>query len=107
MSTLTISSRYCGPTTSVNGGYACGVIAAYADGPVTVKLRQPPPLEAPMTVEQDGEGALRVRYDGMLVAETAPSPVPPVKEQLPGPISMDEVRAVTGRARYFEEPYLA
>jgi hypothetical protein len=104
MSILTIPSRYCGPTGSVNGGYACGVIAAYADGQVTVKLRRPPPLEVQMVVERDGEGSLRVRHDGTLIAETAPSPAPLVKE-LPGPISMDEVRAVTARARYFEDPY--
>ena len=105
MSTLTIPARYCGPTGSGNGGYACGVIAAYADGPVTVKLRQPPPLEVPMTVEQDGEGLLRVRYDGTLIAETAPSAAPLAEQHVPSPISMDEVRAVTGRARYFEDPY--
>jgi hypothetical protein len=106
MPTLTIPSRYCGPATSGNGGYACGVIAGYAGGPVTVKLRQPPPLDAPMTVEQDGEGTLRVRHDGTLIAETAPSPAPLTTEQhLPCPVSMDEVRSVTGRARYFEQPY--
>jgi hypothetical protein len=105
MSTLTIPARYCGPTGSGNGGYACGAIAAYADGPVTVKLRRPPPLEVAMTVEQGGEGLLRVRYDGTLIAETAPSAAPLAEQHVPGPISMDEVRAVTGRARYFEDPY--
>jgi len=41
---LVIASRFCGPTGSGNGGYVCGRIAAYADGPVTVTLRQPPAL---------------------------------------------------------------
>lgn len=101
--TLTIASRYCGPTTSGNGGYACGIVANCADGPVTVKLRRPPPLDAPMTVEQYGEGTLRVWYEGALVAETTPAP--PAQEHLPGLISMDEVQAVMTRARYFEDPY--
>ncbi len=104
MSPLTISSRYCGPTGSVNGGYACGSIAAYADGPVTVKLRQPPPLDTPMSVEQDGEGALRVRHDGTLIAETAPAPAP-LTPQLPGSAAMADLRGVTARARYFDDPY--
>src|SRR5712691_1301647 len=104
MSPLTISSRYCGPTGSVNGGYACGSIAAYADGPATVKLRQPPPLDTPMSVEQDGEGALRVRHDGTLIAEAAPAPAP-LTPQLPDSISMADLRGVTARARYFDDPY--
>ena len=73
MSSLTIASRFCGPTHSGNGGYVCGAVAAYADGPVTVKLRQPPPLDAPMTVEQDDAGILRVSHDQTLIAEAAPA----------------------------------
>ena len=41
---LVIPTRYCGPPGSGNGGYVCGRIAAYANGPVTVTLRRPPPL---------------------------------------------------------------
>jgi hypothetical protein len=110
MPTLTISSRYCGPTHSVNGGYACGSIAAYADGPVTVKLRQPPPLEVPMTVERDGDGSLRVSRNGTLIAEATVSPGQPGEPgqptlPMPSPIAMDEIRAVATRARYFDDPY--
>ena len=56
---LVIPSRFCGPPGS--GGYACGRIAAYADGPVTVTLRRPPPLATPMTVELGGESSVRIR----------------------------------------------
>jgi hypothetical protein len=49
---LVIPSRFCGPPGSGNGGYVCGRIAAYLDGPVTVTLRRPPPLATPMTVER-------------------------------------------------------
>jgi hypothetical protein len=107
MSSLTIDSRFRGPTRSGNGGYVCGAVAAYADGPVTVKLRQPPPLDTPMTVDRDGEGILRVSHDQRLIAEAAPRPDPPgpLAPLLPGPVSLDEVRSVAGRARYFEDPY--
>ena len=30
---LVISSRFCGPPGSGNGGYVCGRVAAYLDGP--------------------------------------------------------------------------
>jgi len=57
---LVIPPRFCGPSGSGNGGYACGRIAAYLSGPVTVTLRQPPPLATPMAVERGGEGAVRI-----------------------------------------------
>ncbi len=104
MSPLTISSRFCGPTHSGNGGYVCGSIAAYADGPVAVRLRQPPPLDVPLTVEQDRDGSLRVRRGDALIAEATPSPAELAME-LPGQVDLDGVRTVTGRARYFEDPY--
>ena len=42
--TLVIDDRYNGPPASANGGYACGRIAAFVDGPARVTLRKPPPL---------------------------------------------------------------
>jgi hypothetical protein len=103
MPRLIISSRFRGPACSGNGGYVCGRIAAYAGGPVTVTLRQPPPLAAPMTVEPGDEGSLRVRHDRTLIAEATPSPVPPALE-IPGPVSMAEARTAAGRAQYFRDP---
>src|SRR5450755_4067922 len=63
---LVIPSRFCGPPGSGNGGYVCGRIAAYVDGPVTVTLRRPPPLATPMAVERgasfDGHGCGQRRW---------------------------------------------
>jgi hypothetical protein len=103
MPRLVIPSRFRGPSGSGNGGYVCGRIAAYAEGPVTVTLRQPPPLAAPMAVEPDGEGSLRVHHGRTLIAEAAASPAPPALE-IPGPASMAEARAAVGRAQYFQDP---
>jgi hypothetical protein len=52
--TLLVPHRFRGPTTSGNGGYTAGVLAAHLPdaGAVTVTLRLPPPLETPMVVEQ-------------------------------------------------------
>jgi hypothetical protein len=67
--TVTIPNRFCGPPSSANGGYACGVTAlALTDGPATVTLRRPPPLDRPLRVERSREGV--AVYDGNhLVAE--------------------------------------
>jgi hypothetical protein len=82
---VTIARRFCGPSDSANGGYACGLAAAQLEpwrGPVEVTLRSPPPLDVPLEVEPSGERAV-LRFQGKLVAEavratlrvTAPAPV--------------------------------
>jgi hypothetical protein len=100
---LTIPSRFRGPSRSGNGGYVCGRIAAYADGPVIVTLRQPPPLATPMAVEQGDEGSLRIHHGRTLIAETTSSPGLSARE-IPGPVSMAEAPAPAGRAQYFQDP---
>lgn len=103
MPDLVIPSRYCGPPASGNGGYVCGRVAGYLSGPVTVTLRQPVPLAAPMTVEQDDGGSLRIRHDRTLIAEASQSPGR-LPLQVPGLVSVAEAHAAAGRARYFADP---
>ena len=71
---LTIPSRFNGPAGIGNGGYVCGRIAAYVEGPATVTLRLRPPLDTPMAVEHDDEGSVRVRHGRTLIGEAAPAP---------------------------------
>jgi len=101
---LVIPSRFCGPPGTGNGGYVCGRIAAYLDGPVTVTLRRPSPLATPMTVERDGAGSIRVLAGSLLIAEAAPSPGSPAPRVL-GLVSLAEARAVAGRGRYYADPF--
>ncbi len=100
---LVIPSRFCGPPGSGNGGYVCGRIAAYADGPVTVTLRRPPPLATPMAVERGGDSSVRLHHRGMLIAEATSSPGRPALE-IPGPVSLAEAHAAVGGARYYADP---
>jgi hypothetical protein len=70
---LTIDRRFCGPPSSGNGGYVAGKLAALVRGPaVRVTLRQPPPLEVPLTLRHDGEVA-QLTFGGAIVAEAAPT----------------------------------
>lgn len=81
----------------------CGRVAGYLDGPATVTLRRPPPLDAPMTVEAGAGGPVRVHHDGELVAEAAPAtdgPPPRVPDDVPAA----EAHAASGGARYFQDP---
>jgi hypothetical protein len=100
---LVIPSRFCGPAGSGNGGYVCGRIAGYADGPLAVTLRRPPPLAAPMTVEPADDGSLCVRHGGTLIAE-ATFPPGPLTMEVPDPASLADARRSAGRARYFQDP---
>jgi hypothetical protein len=60
--TLSIPRRFNGPPRSGNGGYVCGRLANYLSGPVSVRLRVPPPLERDLKVEaSDDEARL---FDG-------------------------------------------
>ena len=51
--TITIDERFNGPPTSGNGGYSCGVLAAYIKGPAKVRLYAPPPLNKPLAITAD------------------------------------------------------
>ena len=69
-----IERRFRGPTESGNGGYTCGLVAAFVDGPAEVTLRVPPPLDRALRVEQNGD-VVRAFDDGTLVAEAKPTTI--------------------------------
>jgi hypothetical protein len=68
VATLVVPTRFNGPRLSGNGGWTAGTLAALLDPPagacVTVRLRQPPPLEEEMDVVRDGGLVSAVRADG-------------------------------------------
>jgi len=71
---IVIDRRFRGPSESGNGGYTCGLVASFVDGPAEVTLRLPPPLDTPLRVERD-DGAVRVFDADRLVAEARPADV--------------------------------
>lgn len=70
---ITIDSRFNGPPSSANGGYAAGRLAAFVDAPaVSVRLAAPPPLDTPMTVAEAGDG-VELRHVDVVVASARPA----------------------------------
>lgn len=70
--TTEIPARYNGPPTSGNGGYSCGLLAGYINGPARVRLHSPPPLDTPLQVVTTQTGV--EMYDGdSLVASGVPA----------------------------------
>lgn len=99
---LFFDPRFCGPPGMVNGGFACGAIAALRGGAAEVTLRRPIPVSRPLPV-RDGDHCALVVLDGdtPLAEARAAAPVfgPP-----PLAVSVPLARAVAGRADYFDDP---
>ncbi len=71
---LIIPTRFRGPAHSGNGGWVSGALAQATghDGPVTVRLRTPPPLERPLRLTSDDDGRVSAHDDALLVAQAWP-----------------------------------
>jgi hypothetical protein len=50
MKFVAIEKRFCGPPKSANGGYVCGLLAAYIEGNAEITLLAPPPLGEPLSI---------------------------------------------------------
>jgi len=82
---IVIERHFRGPTESGNGGYTCGLVAQFVEGPAEVTLRVPPPLDRPLRVDRDG-GIVRVFDDETTVAEATAAAV---EVEPPEPPSFD------------------
>lgn len=104
--TITIERRFCGPSTSGNGGWTAGLLARALraatgnEGPVTVRLSAPPPLDRPLDVAveaatDDGD-ALRTPIaslvDGGTVVASATAAAPLDGDPVPF-VSLDTAAA--------------
>lgn len=56
VTTLRIAPRFRGPPASGNGGYVCGCLARHLPGPLTVRLKLPPPIDRDLRVETSAGG---------------------------------------------------
>lgn len=96
--TLTIANTFHGPPASGNGGYVCGRLAQFIDGPAVVRLKAPPPLERPLTVENDGT-EVRLIDQGRTVAQARPTAF---DLEIPKPPTPDEALAASRGYRGFK-----
>jgi hypothetical protein len=100
---ISIGSRFCGPPDSGNGGYTCGLVAAHVHGQAEVTLRQPPPLDTPLSVVRQDNGNVAV-FDGeALVAEGTSGPSD-LGLDVPAPPSVAQARAAGATSRFRHHP---
>lgn len=69
---VTIARQFNGPPDSGNGGWVSGLIAQARlaqdpQGPVTARLRMPPPLDTPLAWEHDADGTRLMTHGGAVV----------------------------------------
>ena len=65
---VTIATQFNGPMRSGNGGYVCGLLGHEHGADITTStLRQPPPLDTPLTWERDGDELRLVTAGGAII----------------------------------------
>jgi hypothetical protein len=69
MENVTIPSRFNGPPTSANGGYAAGLVAEAIGAHATVRLSAPPPLDTALERVRESDGTVRLLHRDATVAE--------------------------------------
>ncbi len=68
-SQINISSRFCGPIDSANGGYTCGILSNAIEGTAEVTLRHPPPINKVMEIKQKEENNFVLYDQDRVIAE--------------------------------------
>lgn len=102
---VTIPAQFNGPQRSGNGGYVCGMLAVEhgGDGPVTSTLRQPPPLDTPLTWEREGD-ELRLLTTGGGIVGTAVSGSFE-REPVPCPTEAEAAAGLAAYPGFDEHPF--
>lgn len=106
--TLTVTRRFRGPADSGNGGYVCGllagrIVANAGDTAAVVTLRTPPPLDTPLAVVSEGDGAVLLLDGERLVAEAARSRL---EVDAVEPVGAERARAASeSYAGFAEHPF--
>jgi hypothetical protein len=98
--TVVIPSRYNGPTGSGQGGYVGGILARGITGAVEVTLRLPPPLDVPLTIEREADGAVSLHDGEDLVAEARPAEL---ELEIPPPPTLEEALAAAQRFPFHDD----
>ncbi len=57
VATVTIPAKYKGPPAIANGGYVCGLLAAYIKGAADVMIKLPTPLDKKLQIFANGDGS--------------------------------------------------
>lgn len=91
---MIVAARFNGPPGSGNGGYTAGLLGTLVDGPATVTLRKPPPLDTPYDVEP-ADGGWAAYCGGELIATAVPAAARPTAPSWRDPAEAGEYPGFT------------
>jgi hypothetical protein len=98
IASISIDPRFCGPPASGNGGYVCGRVARFVEGPARVRLHVPPPLARPLSLHPSAQG-LELRDGDTPVAIASPVTLDLEPPAVP---DFERARSASRRFRGFE-----
>ena len=96
MHQVVLPRRFCGPPDSANGGYAAGTLGRYVEGAAEVTLRRPPPLDRPLTVDEEPDRIV-LRDGSDVIAEAVPTTIDIAVVR---PVDFDTAVAVSESSEY-------
>lgn len=96
---IIITHQFRGPDNSGNGGYTCGKLASYINGPAEVTLKLPPPLNQPLEVVQDPSGGVALMKGEQTIATAVPASI---HLTVPGPPSYETAVKAAGQHAMME-----
>lgn len=92
--TIRIDPRFHGPPRSGNGGYVCGRLAARHGRACEVRLHLPPPLDKPLAVVRQADGATALLDGERVVAQARDTDL---ALDVPPPPSIEQARLASER----------
>src|SRR5262249_32857096 len=101
--TITIARRFCGPPDSGNGGYVCGRLPPFIQGPAVVRFPVPPPPHRGMGGRPAGGGAGMANGDGG-IGSARPTQAPELVIPTP-PDFAEAEKASRGYVGFRHHPY--
>lgn len=102
LSEIIVASAYQGIPGIAHGGYVAGLMAQHVPNPARVRLRQPPPLETPLSLQNVSDSLQLRDRDGRVIMEgTAGGDL---LDRLPD-VTLDEARSRRPHPRFDQHPY--
>jgi hypothetical protein len=89
-----VPARFNGPPASGQGGYSAGTLAAHLDGPSSVSLRRPVPLDEELEVRVERDAARAYAGEELVIEAVAAAPL--ASWDAPA-VSIEEARAAAAR----------
>ena len=72
LQTIIIKERYSGPPDIANGGYVCGLLANFIEGPADVWIRRPTPMGSELSIVSTDDGSFCIMAGADICVEAKP-----------------------------------